>query len=344
MGRLLHIGMIVFLGISFIFSTCFLHNSYKNTVVNGKSLLYEPVNKNVRTDKMGIGEIFVYVLMFIIAILFAVSIIHRGRFPSATAILIRTIILVPIMALFNARKRMGKAVVTLFASLLFLLFCIMTYIIIGLPVKAPILTINNTEIRLGKTTIKELMDDGFDIYIEKERTTTGDYEEFLSSKKFEKYSDKMDIFIPKGYHRYTMKTIPYSKGILASKNTIIAEVIFYGSMTKETHLKDCSIIYFRMKEKYISKAKDNEISIKLNGIDLFSELETTTMKKTFGKKFLGSKILWKKQIEADKHYLISWDSNSYHLFYNSYTASIYMDDNYFMNSIEFTCEIAREAD
>ena len=131
MGRLLHIDMIVFLGISFIFSTCFLHNSYKNTVVNGKSLLYEPVNKNVRTDKMGIGEIFVYVLMFIIAILFAVSIIHRGRFPSATAILIRTIILVPIMALFNARKRTGKAMITLFASLLFLLFCIITYIIIG---------------------------------------------------------------------------------------------------------------------------------------------------------------------------------------------------------------------
>lgn len=76
MGRLLHIDMIVFLGISFIFSTCFLYNGYKNIIVNGKSLLYEPVNENARTDKMGIGEIFVYVLMFVIAILFAVSIIH----------------------------------------------------------------------------------------------------------------------------------------------------------------------------------------------------------------------------------------------------------------------------
>lgn len=105
MGRLLHIDMIVFLGISFIFSTCFLYNGYKNIIVNGKSLLYEPVNENARTDKMGIGEIFVYVLMFVIAILFAVSIIHRGRFPSATAILIRMIILVPIMALFKSKRQ-----------------------------------------------------------------------------------------------------------------------------------------------------------------------------------------------------------------------------------------------
>lgn len=105
MGRLLHIDMIVFLGISFIFSTCFLYNGYKNIIVNGKSLLYEPVNENARTDKMGIGEIFVYVLMFVIAILFAVSIIHRGRFPSATAVLIRMIILVPIMALFKSKRQ-----------------------------------------------------------------------------------------------------------------------------------------------------------------------------------------------------------------------------------------------
>lgn len=106
MGRLLHIGMIVFLGISFIFSTCFLYNGYKNIIVNGKRLLYESVNENARTDKMGIGEIFVYVLMFVIAILFAVSIIHKGeRFPSATVILIRTIIFVPIKALFKSKRQ-----------------------------------------------------------------------------------------------------------------------------------------------------------------------------------------------------------------------------------------------
>lgn len=82
----------------------------------------------------------------------------------------------------------------------------------------------------------------------------------------------------------------------------------------------------------------------MNEVDLFSKLEITTMKKTFGKKFLGSKILWEKQIESDKHYLISWDSNSHHLFYNSYIANIYMDDNYLMNAIVFTCQIAREPD
>lgn len=340
MGKLLHIGMIAFLGISFIFCTHFLYNSYKNTFVNRKRLIDEPVNQTGRTDRMGIGEILVYALMFIVAILFIIQILYKGtKFPSATAILIRTIVLVPIMALFNARKRTGKALVALFASLLFLLFCIITYMAIGLPVKAPILIINDTKIKLGQTTVKELMDDGFDIYIRKEHTANLDIEDFPDSKQFEKYSETMTISVPKGYHWQTSKIVPYSKGILAKNNTAIAEVIFYGSMTKETVLKDCSIIHFIMNDRHSSKRKKDEISIKLNGINLLSKLDTDTMKKTF-----GHKIVRPNQIDSDKHFIISWDSNSHHLFYNSYAAIIDMDDNDSVNSFELECQIAREPD
>lgn len=340
MGRLLHIGMIVFLGISFIFCTCFLYNSYKNIIINGKRLIDEPVNKTTKTDKIRIGEILVYALMFITALIFAIQIAYKGaKFPSATAILIRTVILVPIMALFNARKRTGKALVTLFATLLFLLFCTITYITIGLPVKAPVLTINNTEIKLGKTTVRELLDEGFDIYTEKEHATSSDFKEFSDSEQFEKYSDTINLSVPKGYHWQTTELIPYSKGILVKNNTMIAKLIFYGSMTKETALKDCSIIHFVMNDKYITKEKKDKLSIKLNGVELLSKIETDTMKKTF-----GHKIARPHQIEEDKHYIISWNSNSHHLFYNSYGASIYMDAHYVANEIELECQIAREAD
>ncbi|UTC69293.1 hypothetical protein E4O01_11595 [Treponema sp. OMZ 790] len=340
MGRLLHIGLMTFLGISFIFCTCFLYRNLKNTLGNGKRLIDEPVNENTKTGKLGLGEILVYGLMFIIAILFVVQIIYKGsRFPSATAVLTRTVILVPIMAFFNARKRTGKSLVVLFASLLFLVFCTIAYIAIGLPVKAPVLTLNNTEIKLGHTAIKELMNDGFDIYTEKGRVTALDIMKFPNSNEFEKYSGSPDISVAKGYHRRPMKPVPYSKAVLVKNNAIIARLIFYGSMKKETPLKDCSIIYFWMKKDDISKAKDNKISIKLNGVDMLSVLKTDTMKKTFGRK-----ILRPHQIEADKHYLISWHSNSNHLFYNSYTASIDMDDNYLMTGIELECQIAREAD
>lgn len=332
--------MIAFLGISFVFCTCFLYNGYKNTIVNRKRLIDEPVNQNEKTDKMKTNEIFVYILMFVVAILFVIQIAYKGaKFPSATAVLIRTVILVPIMALFNARKRTGKALIVLFASLLFLLFCTITYMAIGLPVKAPILAINDTEVRLGQTTVRELMDDGFDIYIEKGNTTGLDYEESLVSEQFEKYSDITNISIPKGYHRQTLQIVPYSKGILVKGNTIIAEVIFYGSMTNETPLKDCSIIYFSMREEHIPKVKDNGISLKLNGVNLLSKIEMTVMEKNF-----GHKIYRPNQIEEDKRFIISWESNSHHLFYNSYAAIIYMDDNYLANSIELECQIARESD
>lgn len=340
MGRLWHIGWIAFLGIGFILCTYFMYRAFKNTTVNGKRLMDEPVNKSTRKDKMRIGEILIYILMLIIAIIFAIQIAYRGaKFPSATSILIKTVILVPIMALFNARKRTGKALVALFASLLFVVFCTMTYMIIGLPEKAPVLTINSTEIRLGQTTVRELMDDGFDIYIEKEHTTLSDYEDFPDSEQFEKCSEKIDIYIPKGYHRYSAKSIPYSKGVLAKNNIPIANVRFYGSMTKKTPFKDCSIIYFDMREKFVPKIKKDNISIKLNGINLFSKLENETMKKTFGRK-----ILRPDQMETDKHLIISWSSNSEHLFFNSYAAIIYVGDNYLMNAMELECQIAREAD
>ncbi len=146
-----------------------MYNYYKNTIVDGKRLIDKVVNSSTRTDKMEVGEILKYALMFAIAIFSAIKILYWGaKFPSATATLMKLIILAPIMALFNARRRTRKAVFVVVGSLLFLFFCEIAYITIGLPVKAPVLAINNTEMRLGHTMVQELMNDGFDIYIRKQ--------------------------------------------------------------------------------------------------------------------------------------------------------------------------------
>lgn len=340
MGKLLHIGMLAFLGVSFILSTCYLYHWYKTATINGKRLIDEPVNENQRTDKMKIGEILVYAFIFIIAILFVIQILYKGTlFPSATSVLIRTIFLVPIMALFNARRRTGKAMVALIASLFFVLFCTMTYFIIGFPVKAPVLSINDTDIRLGHTTVREIMDDGFDIYMENGPTAALDHRRFPYSEEFEKYSESMDISVPKGYHWQSTKIVPHSKGVLAKNDIPIAEIIFYGSLKKDTPLQDCSIIHFSSRNFYIEKMKKEGISIKLNGVELLSKLEMETMEKTFGRK-----IFRPEDVETFKSYLISWDSKSHHLFYNSYGADISMDDNYVVNDIDLVCQIAREPD
>lgn len=340
MGRILYISMIGILGITFILCTWFLYIAYKKIEVGGKRLIEKPMNENIRTDKMGIGELIVYVFMFVIAILFSIQILYGGaKFPSATAILIRSVILIPIMAVFNARKRTGKAIVALFASLLFVLFCTITYISIGLPVKAPILSVNDIEIIMGRTTVRELMGAGFDIYMEKEPAAALDMKEFPKSEVFEKYSEDMDIIVPKGYHWQSSEITPYSKGILAQNDGLIAEVIFYGSMKEETELKDCSIIYFITQKRYIPEERKKEISIKLNGVELIEKIEPTIMKEKFGRK-----IFRPSSMETDRHCIISWSSRSDHLFYNSYAAVIEMDDNYSSESIEMECQIARESE
>lgn len=340
MGRLLYIGIISFLGISFILCTCLLNYGLKKVGANGKMLIDEPVNENIKTGKIKIGEILVYVLMFIIAIFFVIQILYKGgRFPSATAILIRTVILVPIMALFNARKRTGKALVALFSSLLFLVFCTMTYMIVGLPVKAPVLTINDTEIKLGQTTVEELMDDGFEVYMEIGNATMMDHLEFPHSQEFEKYSDSMDISVPKGYHWQSTEIAPYSKGVLAINSMPVADVIFHGSMTNEKSLKECSIIHLYIRKIYIPKIREIGMSVKLNGVDLLSKIEAEKMKKTFGRK-----IVRPNEVDIFKSYIIGWDTNSQHLFFNTYGVNIEMDDDYLAEEIELECQIAREAD
>lgn len=340
MGRLLHIGFLAFLGLSFILVTFFLYYSYKKIRLNGKSLMEQAVNDNMRTEKLSLEEVIIYSLMFIIAFIFAIQLVYKGEnFPSGTAVLIRTIILVPIMALFNARKRTGKSVLALIASLLFLLFCVMTYMIIGLPVKAPVIVLNDTEIILGKTTVGELIDQGYDFYLEKGQVATMDIFEFPHSEEFEKYTKDMSVLISEGYHYQSTVIVPHSHGYIAKNDAFIAEVIFYGSMSEKTELKDCSIIHWSMQDRYISRAKSEGLSLKLSGVELIGEIEPDTMKK-----FFGGNIIRPNQIEADKHCIISWHSRSEHLFFNSYAAVISMDDDYMMDDIEFECQIAREAD
>lgn len=340
MGRLYLIGMMAILGIAFVFFTFFLYYAYKKIMVNGKSLLEEPVNESTNTAKMGIGEILLYALMFLIAVIFALQILYKGSaFPSATAVLLRIILLVPIMALFNARTRTGKAMIALFASGFFLIFCTIAYLAIGLPVKAPVLMIDQTELRLGETTVKELIDGGFEFYLKKEDATRSDLREFPNSDQFEKCTPGKTVSLRKGYHFYGAKAIPHAEGILVKDDCILAELVFFGSLREDVPLKDCSIIRLNMNDSFLLNAKKIGTSLTLDGVDLLSKMDAKKMKKTFGRKILRA-----NKAQEEKQYIISWNTSSNHLFFNTYGAKIEMNDNFFVSELELSCQIAREAD
>lgn len=340
MGRLYLIGMMAILGIAFVFLTFFLYSAYKKIMVNGKSLLEEPVNESTNTDKMGFGEILLYTLMFLIAAIFALQILYKGStFPSATAVLLRVILLVPIMALFNARKRTGKAIVALFASGFFLIFCTIAYLAIGLPVKAPVLMIDQTELRPGETTVKELIDGGLEIYLKKEDATKSDLREFPNSDRFEKFTGDPSVTLRKGYHFYGARAIPHAEGILVKDDCILAELVFFGSLTEDIPLKDCSIIRFNTSESFLLNAGKTGTSLSLDGVDLLSGMDAKKIKKTFGRKLLRA-----NKAQEEKLYIISWDTSSNHLFYNTYGAKIELNEEDSVSDLELSCRIAREAD
>lgn len=338
MGRMIAIGSLVFLGLAFLGIGLGLYFFLKRLVVNGESVLDEPVNEQTRTDKMGLGELLVYLSIIAIAGVFVVQIMSRGG--TGNAILARIVILPPIMALFNARKRTGKAMIALVVSFMVALFVMIAYGQIGLPPKAPELMIDDKSITLTQTSVSDLLKEGFDIYIRENDSFSNDYDEALSSGKIKKYQADKSIFIEKGFHRDS-NVVSYAPYLLGKDGLILGSIALYGDEIKETVLEDCKIIQFKLDEERISVARTKAISYKLNGVDLLTRIEEGTMRTTFGDKLwsvppahpVDSTQLW---------YGLQWKSRSDHLFWNEYFSLIRLDENYHMIDFELIGEVARD--
>lgn len=338
MGRMIAIGSLIFLGLAFLGIGLGMYFFLKRQVVNGKSVLDEPVNEQTRTDKMGLGELLVYLSMIAIAGVFVVQIMSRGG--TGSAILARIVILPPIMALFNARKRTGKAMIALVVSFMVALFVMIAYGQIGLPPKAPELMIDDKSITLTQTSVSDLLKEGFDIYIREEDSFGDDYEADISSGEIKKYQADKSVFIKKGFRRDS-NAVSHSQYLLGKDGLVLGSIGLYGDETKETALEDCKIIQFKLDEDRIKAAKSKAISYKLNGVDLLTRIEEGAMRTTFGDKLwsvppahpVDSTQLW---------YGIQWKSHSDHLFWNEYFSLIRLDENYHMIDFELVGEVARD--
>lgn len=338
MGRMIAIGSLVFLGLAFLGIGLGMYFFLKRLVVNGKSVLDEPVNEQTRTDKMRLGELLVYLSMIVIAGVFVVQIMSRGG--TGNAILARIVILPPIMALFNARKRTGKAMIALVVSFMVALFVMIAYGQIGLPPKAPELMIDDKSITLTQTSVSDLLKEGFDIYIREEDSFGDDYEADISSGEIKKYQADKSVFIKKGFRRDS-NAVSHSQYLLGKDGLVLGSIGLYGDETKETALEDCKIIQFKLDEDRIKAAKSKAISYKLNGVDLLTRIEEGAMRTTFGDKLwsvppahpVDSTQLW---------YGIQWKSHSDHLFWNEYFSLIRLDENYHMIDFELVGEVARD--
>ncbi|MBF1064071.1 MAG: hypothetical protein HXL18_04970 [Peptostreptococcus sp.] len=332
------LGLIALLGLGFLTIIFSMYKFMKNRGIAGKSLMESPVNDQADDSKMGLGELFIYISFIAIPLIYVIQMINEGS--AGSPILAKFIILPPVMALFNARKRTGKSIFLCMVAAIFFFYMLMVYAIIGLPVKAPVLTIDKTEIRLAHTSLNDIKDQGFDIYVKQRESTTSDYDQLLTSGDYKKYPLDRSIYVDKGFKNYNdmVYKAPY---LLVKDGIVIGNIGFYGDMDKATLLEDSKIVYLRLDDETTYNVRKNSIVYKLEGIDLFEELKLESLEKVFGDK------LWLRPPSgtpdaSQLHYGIQWITNSDDLFWNQYYSYISFDSTNRMTSFSIYTQIGRD--
>lgn len=304
---------------------------------NGQSLYETPVNQQTRTEKLGLGEILVYLSLIAIAGVFAFQTLNRGGVGNS--ILAKMILLPAIMALFNARKRTGKSLLALLITFMVFLLGVMFNLTIGLPPKAPILQINESKIILAETKASELMDAGFDIYV-RQGDGGSDYEDLLTNNSFQKYPGDKTVTIEKGF-RLDSNAVPYAPYLLAKDGIVLGSISFYGAEDHDVAIEDSKVIQVRFNKDSIEAAKKHSITFKLNELDLTTRLDVSLVQETF-KKHLWSIPPSNTSDVTQLWYGLKWSSNSDSLFWNEYYGLIRLDENYMMTDFELAVQVARD--
>ena len=336
MGRTVIIGTLIVFTIFNLLLGLGFYLFLKKRRENGQSLYETPVNQQTRTEKLGLGEILVYLTLIAIAGMFAFQILNRGGVGNS--ILAKMILLPALMALFNARKRTGKSLLALLITFMVFLVGVMFNLTIGLPPQAPILQINESKIILAETKASDLMEAGFDIYL-RQGDGGSDYEDLLTDGNFQKYSGDKSVTIEKGF-RLDSNAVPYAPYLIAKDGIILGSISFYGAEDKDVILEDSKVIQIRFNKDSIEEAKKHSITFKLDELDLTKRLDLPLVQKTF-KKHLWSIPPSSTNDVTQLWYGLQWSSNSDSLFWNEYYSLIRLDENYLMTDFELAVQIAK---
>lgn len=330
--RLIFIGLMVFLGFWYIAILLWLMNRLNKSSeygINGEKY------SQSGTGKMKISDLFFHIL--VIAIVFITVIKLMSFVGPAFASLGGMIVAIPVKALLNASGRKTNVILTLSGMALLFVYLCFWYILIGVPVKPPVMTVGGMKVTLSKTSVEDLLDNGFDIYIMNDENTY-EYSEMLTSGSYTKYDKNQDITVEKGY-RSTGETLRGAPYLLAKDDTLIGAIDLYGSLDKDVDIKDSKVVNFYMDKDCESAVKNAGIDIELEVLDLLDTFDTDNVKNIFKKK------LWMIPDESeptDSVYGIAWRTNSDSIFWNEYYAYIRIDENKNMRSFIISTSVAKD--
>nr|WP_314766874.1 hypothetical protein [uncultured Lachnoanaerobaculum sp.] len=330
--RLIFIGLMVFLGFWYIAILLWLMNRLNKSSEYGIS---GEKSSQSGSGKMKISDLLFHIL--VIAIVFITVIKLMSFVGPAFASLGGMIVAIPVKALLNASGRKTNVILTLSGMALLFVYLCFWYILIGVPVKPPVMTVGGMKVTLSKTSVEDLLDNGFDIYIMNDENTY-EYSEMLTSGSYTKYDKNQDITVEKGY-RSTGETLRGAPYLLAKDDTLIGAIDLYGSLNKDVDIKDSKVVNFYMDNDCESAVKNAGIDIELEVLDLLDTFDTDNVKSIFKKK------LWMIPDESeptDSVYGIAWRTNSDSIFWNEYYAYIRIDENKNMRSFIISTSVAKD--
>ena len=330
--RLIFIGLMVFLGFWYIAILIWLMGRLNKNSEYGIS---GEKNSQSGSGKIKISDLFFHVL--VIVVVFFTVIKLMSFVGPAFASLGGMIVAIPVKALLNASGRKTNVILTLSGMALLFVYLCFWYILIGVPVKPPVMTVGGMKVTLSKTSVEDLLDNGFDIYIMNDENTY-EYSEMLTSGSYTKYDENQDITVEKGY-RSTGETLRGAPYLLAKDNTLIGAIDLYGSLNKDVDIKDSKVVNFYMDNDCESAVKNAGIDIELEVLDLLDTFDTDNVKNIFKKK------LWMIPDESeptDSVYGIAWRTNSDSIFWNEYYAYIRIDKNKNMRSFIISTSVAKD--
>ena len=330
--RLIFIGLMVFLGFWYIAILIWLMNRLNKSSEYGIS---GEKSSQSGSGKVKISDLFFHILVIIIVFFTVIKLM--SFVGSAFASLGGMIVAIPVKALLNASGRKTNVILTLSGMALLFVYLCFWYILIGVPVKPPVMTVGGMKVTLSKTSVEDLLDNRFDIYIMNDENTY-EYSEMLTSGSYTKYDKNQDITVEKGY-RSTGETLRGAPYLLAKDDTLIGAIDLYGSLDKDVDIKDAKVVNFYMDNDCESAVKNAGIDIELEVLDLLDTFDTDNVKNIFKKK------LWMIPDESeptDSVYGISWRTNSDSIFWNEYYAYIRIDENKNMRSFIISTSVAKD--
>lgn len=330
--RLIFIGLMVFLGFWYIAILIWLMGRLNKNSEYGIS---GEKNSQSGSGKIKISDLFFHVLVIIIVFFTVIKLM--SFVGPAFASLGGVIVAIPVRALINASGRKTNVILTLSGMALLFVYLCFWYILIGVPVKPPVMTVGSMKVTLSKTSVRDLLDNGFDIYIMNDEDTY-EYSEMLTSGSYTKYDENQDITVEKGY-RSTGETLRGAPYLLAKDGTLIGAIDLYGSLNKDVDIKDAKVVNFYMDEDCKNALKDVGIDIKLEDLDLLDTFYTDDLKKLFKKR------LWLVPNESeptDSLYGISWTTSSDSIFWNEYYAYIRIDERRNMRVFIISTSVAQD--